>query len=46
MSNSKPRAVLFSGQGAQKVGMGADLFDNSPSANALYKLATAASAGR
>lgn len=39
MSNPKPRAVLFSGQGAQKIGMGADLFDNSPSANALYKLA-------
>ncbi len=39
MSTSKPRAVLFSGQGAQKVGMGADIFDNSPSANALYKLA-------
>jgi len=39
MSTNKPRAVLFSGQGAQKVGMGADLFENSPSANALYKLA-------
>jgi len=39
MSTSKPRALLFSGQGAQKVGMGADLFDNSPSANALYNLA-------
>jgi malonyl CoA-acyl carrier protein transacylase len=26
MSDIKPRALLFSGQGAQKVGMGADLF--------------------
>ncbi len=34
-----PRAVLFSGQGAQKVGMGADLADQSPSAYALYDLA-------
>ncbi len=39
MSNPKPRAVLFSGQGAQKVGMGADLFDKCPSVTALYKLA-------
>jgi [acyl-carrier-protein] S-malonyltransferase len=39
MSNSPRRAVLFSGQGAQKVGMGADLFDQSPSAHALYDLA-------
>jgi [acyl-carrier-protein] S-malonyltransferase len=39
MSTSKPRALLFSGQGAQKVGMGADLFDKSPSARALYELA-------
>src|SRR5271170_2045887 len=36
MSISKPRALLFSGQGAQKVGMGADLYDNSVSARALY----------
>jgi [acyl-carrier-protein] S-malonyltransferase len=39
MSNSQPRALLFSGQGAQKVGMGADLFDRSPSARSLYELA-------
>jgi [acyl-carrier-protein] S-malonyltransferase len=39
MSTSQPRARLFSGQGAQKVGMGADLFDRSPSARALYELA-------
>src|SRR5277367_7192471 len=39
MSTPKPRAVLFSGQGAQKVGMGADLAANSVSAQALYELA-------
>lgn len=39
MTTAKPCALLFSGQGAQKVGMGADLFALSPSANALYKLA-------
>ncbi|MCE0523484.1 MAG: ACP S-malonyltransferase [Methylacidiphilales bacterium] len=39
MTTSKPRALLFSGQGAQKVGMGADLQENSVSARALYELA-------
>jgi [acyl-carrier-protein] S-malonyltransferase len=39
MSNPKPRALLFSGQGAQKIGMGADLAENSGSAAALYQLA-------
>jgi [acyl-carrier-protein] S-malonyltransferase len=39
MTTSKPRALLFSGQGAQKVGMGADLVQNSASARALYGLA-------
>src|SRR5476649_1254353 len=39
MTTSKPRALLFSGQGAQKVGMGLDLFQNSVSAQALYELA-------
>jgi [acyl-carrier-protein] S-malonyltransferase len=39
MTASPPRALLFSGQGAQKVGMGADLFELSPSARALYQLA-------
>jgi [acyl-carrier-protein] S-malonyltransferase len=39
MTNPKPRALLFSGQGAQKVGMGADLIQNSVSAQALYELA-------
>lgn len=39
MTSSKPRALLFSGQGAQKVGMGADLAEQSPSARALYDLA-------
>jgi len=39
MTTPKPRALLFSGQGAQKVGMGADLVRNSVSAQALYELA-------
>jgi [acyl-carrier-protein] S-malonyltransferase len=39
MNEPVKRAVLFSGQGAQKVGMGADLIEKSPSARALYQLA-------
>src|SRR5471032_3472836 len=39
MTTTRPRALLFSGQGAQKVGMGADLFQNSTAAHALYQLA-------
>jgi [acyl-carrier-protein] S-malonyltransferase len=39
MTTSKPRALLFSGQGAQKVGMGADLAENSVAAKALYEQA-------
>jgi [acyl-carrier-protein] S-malonyltransferase len=39
MTTTRPRALLFSGQGAQKVGMGADLSQNSVSAQALYELA-------
>ena len=35
-------AFLFPGQGAQKVGMGQDLFDNFPSAKAVFEEADAA----
>lgn len=36
------KALLFSGQGAQKVGMGKSLHDHSPIARALYERAEAA----
>ena len=39
MTTPKARALLFSGQGAQKIGMGADLIKNSSAAHALYQLA-------
>jgi [acyl-carrier-protein] S-malonyltransferase len=32
-----PLALLFAGQGAQKVGMGKSLYDGSPAARALYE---------
>jgi [acyl-carrier-protein] S-malonyltransferase len=42
MSTEHRRALLFSGQGAQKVGMGADLFEKSTAARVLYEKADAA----
>jgi len=39
MTSTKSRALLFSGQGAQKIGMGADLCEKSPTACALYERA-------
>jgi [acyl-carrier-protein] S-malonyltransferase len=39
MSTSPTRALLFSGQGAQKIGMGADLAEKSAAARALYEQA-------
>jgi [acyl-carrier-protein] S-malonyltransferase len=39
MNESNRRAVLFSGQGAQKIGMGLDLVEQSPTARALYETA-------
>jgi [acyl-carrier-protein] S-malonyltransferase len=42
MSTEHRRALLFSGQGAQRVGMGLDLFEKSPAARALYEKADAA----
>lgn len=38
---SMPTAVIFSGQGAQQVGMGRSLFDQAPAARALYERADA-----
>lgn len=35
-------AFVFSGQGAQKVGMGKDLYDNSPAARAIFDSADSA----
>ena len=37
------RALLFPGQGAQKVGMGLDLYESVPAARAVYERANAAS---
>lgn len=36
-----PTAVMFSGQGAQQVGMGRSLFEGAPAARALYERADA-----
>ncbi len=37
--HTRMKALLFSGQGAQKVGMGKSLYDNSPIAKDLYERA-------